>query len=54
MSDILDNILKGIPKPETTPAAPAAPAVHTDEQPAEKKTSMSYSPDFEAAYGKKS
>lgn len=52
MSDILDNILKGIPKPEAE--KPAEPGVHTDEQPAERKTSMSYSPDFEAAYGKKS
>jgi len=46
MSDILDNILEGIPKPEEVPP------VQTPEQKKAKPT-MQYSDDFEKAYGKK-
>jgi len=51
VSDILDNILKGIPAaPETPTAPPDTPPVQTPEQ---KKSSMTYSGDFEKQYGKK-
>ncbi|MBU1081621.1 MAG: hypothetical protein KKB59_14155 [Spirochaetes bacterium] len=50
MSDLLDDILKGIPAPAETPPA----TVQTDEHQGETKSAMNYSPDFEKAYGKKS
>ena len=46
MSDILENILKGLPEPEM------AQPVQTPEQKKAEPT-MQYSDDFEKAYGKK-
>lgn len=53
MSDILDKIIQGIPKPEEKPAEPAVQASeHPAEKPAEKPKAV-YHSDFTATYGAK-
>ena len=50
MSDILDKIIQGIPKPEEKPAVQAPE--HPAEKPAEKPKAV-YHSDFTATYGAK-
>ena len=51
MSDILDKIIQGIPKPEEKPEGVQTPE-HPAEKPAEKPKAV-YHSDFTAAYGAK-